>query len=74
MNYSEKTKQMCIEAASNNEKCAIEEVIKHYTEGTGGFNQNSTEAKKWQNILDNLIGKARSPQSGWSGELKECND
>lgn len=74
MNYSDKTKQMCIQAANNNEKCAIEEIIKHYKKGTAGFEQSSDEAKKWQNILDNLIGKARSPQSGWSGDLKDCDN
>ena len=74
MNYSEKTTQICIQAANNNEKCAIEEIIKHYKKGTAGFEQSSDDAKKWQNILNNLIGKARSPQSGWSGDLKDCDN
>ena len=51
-----------------------EEIIKHYKKGTAGFEQSSDDAKKWQNILDNLIGKARSPQSGWSGDLKDCDN
>ena len=74
MNYSDKTKKRCIQAAENKEHCALLEIIKHYKKGTAGFEKDPDQAKYWQNILDNLIGIARSPQSGWSGQLKKCND
>jgi hypothetical protein len=35
---------------------------------------NYDESSKWQNILDNLIGKAKSPQFGWSGDLNDCDN
>ena len=74
MNYSDKTKQRCIQAAENEEHCALLEIIKHYKKGTAGFEEDPDQAKYWQNILDNLIGRAESPQSGWSGQLKKCNN
>ena len=64
---------MCIEAAENNELCAMREIAKHYKIGARGFPEDSAKSKYWTSLAENIVGIARSPQSGWSGAVKICD-
>ena len=35
--------------------------------------KDSAKSKYWTTLAENIVGIARSPQSGWSGAVKKCD-